>query len=590
MCSILGYSGKDNAASILVDGLKLMEYRGYDSVGVATIKDEKILISKGVGKVAEVNQRLGLEKMEGSVGIGHTRWATHGGVTDGNAHPHSTCKGDIAVVHNGIIENYRELKDELVRLGHSFRSQTDSEVIAHFLEEKFSKGVSVKETVVEACKKLRGSYAFVAAFKDGTMAAARWEEPLIIGISLKGTFISSDVLGFLKFTDKAIFLDNGDIAVIENNNIALYDVGGNPVSRPVTPVAWELGAASKGEYGHHTLKEINEQTRTTINRISSRHKLDEFCKIISQAEHVFLTGSGSSNHVALLARRIFARFAKIQTSVIVSSEFQYEFDFITPNSVLVAISQSGESADVLNSVKKAREMGAKILSIVNVTTSSLARMSDAIVSIECGPEIGVAATKSFTGQLAAIYAIANQFTKSLQNHDIIGNLDELARALDKALSSYHNLGKIVELTSNANNIYLLGRSMHYPIALEGALKLKELAYIHAEGLAAGELKHGPLALMDKNALVLVLNPTDNTYEEMLHNIHEIKARGATVIGVSDSNSELYDHWIELPKIREQHLYPLIEVIPLQILAYLVAVSRKVDPDYPRNLAKSVTVK
>ncbi|HEX7031624.1 MAG TPA: glutamine--fructose-6-phosphate transaminase (isomerizing) [Nitrososphaera sp.] len=590
MCSILGYSGKDNAASVLVDGLKLMEYRGYDSVGVATIKDEKILISKGVGKVAEVNQRLGLEKMEGSIGIGHTRWATHGGVTDGNAHPHSTCQGDIAVVHNGIIENYQELKDELIKQGHSFKSQTDSEVIAHLLEAKYSKGLSIKEAIVEACKKLRGSYAFVAAFKDGNMAAARWEEPLIIGISPKGIFISSDVLGFLKFTDKAIFLDNGDIAIIEDSNIALYDIGGNPVSRPVTPVAWELGAANKGEYEHHTLKEINEQARTTINKISSREGLDGFCKIISEAEHVFLTGSGSSHHVALLARRIFAKFARIQTSVIVSSEFQYEFDFITPNSVLVAISQSGESADVLNSVKKAKEMGAKILSIVNVTTSSLARMSDAIVAIECGPEIGVAATKSFTGHLAAIYAIVNQLAKSLQNHDIIGNLDELSSALEKALSSYHDLAKIAELTSNANNIYLLGRSMHYPIALEGALKLKELAYIHAEGLAAGELKHGPLALMDKNVLVLVLNPTDNTYEETLHNIHEIKARGATVIGVSDRNSELYDHWIELPQIKEQHLYPLIEVIPLQILAYLVAVSRKVDPDYPRNLAKSVTVK
>ncbi len=590
MCSILGYSGKDNAASILVDGLKLMEYRGYDSVGVATIKDEKILISKGVGKVAEVNQRLGLEKMEGSIGIGHTRWATHGGVTDGNAHPHSTCQGDIAVVHNGIIENYQELKNELIMQGHSFRSQTDSEVIAHLLEAEYSKSLSIKDAIVGACKKLRGSYAFVAAFKHGAMAAARWEEPLIIGVSPKGLFISSDVLGFLKFTDNAIFLDNGDIAIIEDNNMSLYDTDGNPVSRPITPVAWELGAANKGKYEHHTLKEINEQARTTINKISSKNGLDGFCNIISQAEHVFLTGSGSSHHVALLAKSIFARFAKIHSSVIVSSEFQYEFDSITPNSVLIAISQSGESADVLNSVKKAKEMGAKILSIVNVTTSSLARMSDAIVAIECGPEIGVAATKSFTGQLATIYAIANQLAKGPRHHDIIGNLDELSSALDKALSSYHNLTNVVELTSSANNIYLLGRSMHYPIALEGALKLKELAYIHAEGLAAGELKHGPLALMDKNVLVLVLNPTDNTYEETLHNIHEIKARGATVIGVSDRNSDLYDHWIELPRIKEQHLYPLIEVIPLQILAYLVAVSRKVDPDYPRNLAKSVTVK
>lgn len=592
MCSILGYSGKDNAASILVDGLKLMEYRGYDSVGVATIKGDKILVSKGIGKVSEVNQRLGLDKMEGHRGIGHTRWATHGGVTDENAHPHSTCQNDIAVVHNGIVENYRELKEELVQKGHVFRSETDSEVIAHLLEAGYSAGLSIKEAIVETCKKLQGSYAFVAAFKDGVIAGVRREEPLIIGVSPKGFFVSSDVLGFLKFTDKAIFLDNGDIAVIEGNSLALYDASGNPVNRPVTNVAWELGAANKGKYAHHTLKEINEQAKTIPKAMSNQKGLAEFCETVLRAKHVFLTGSGSSYHVALLAKGIFARFAKIQANVIVSSEFQYEFDTIAPDSVLIAISQSGESADVLNSVRKAKEMGAKILSIVNITTSSLARMSDSSIGIECGPEIGVAATKSFTGQLAAVHSIATQLAvmRNGNGNNTTANLDILSLAIDKTLSSYHSLSGLVELISSVNNIYLLGRSIHYPIALEGALKLKELAYIHAEGLAAGELKHGPLALMDKNALVLVLNPTDNTYDETLHNIHEIKARGATVICVSNKNNDLYDHWIRLPEINETHFYPIVEVIPLQILAYLVAISKKVDPDYPRNLAKSVTVK
>jgi glucosamine--fructose-6-phosphate aminotransferase (isomerizing) len=381
--------------------------------------------------------------------------------------------------------------------------------------------------------------------------------------------------------------------VIEGDSLVLYDINGNPVNRSITSVAWELGAADKGKYSHYTLKEINEQ-RNTINKAMRNQNLPEFCQILSQAEHVFLTGSGSSHHVALLAKSILSKFAKIQADVIVSSEFQYESNSITPNSVILAISQSGESADVLQSVKKAREMGAKILSVVNVTTSSLARMSDSFIGIGCGPEIGVAATKSFTGQLSVVYAIADQLAKALRNNgssteSLIGEVDEITCAVDKSLSSYHNISEIVEMASSINDIYLLGRSMHYPIALEGALKLKELAYIHAEGLAAGELKHGPLALMDKNALVLVINPTDNTYEETLHNIHEIKARGATVIGISDKKHDIYDHWIELPHV-SKHLYPLVEVIPLQIMAYLVAVNKKVDPDYPRNLAKSVTVK
>ncbi|HVX03462.1 MAG TPA: glutamine--fructose-6-phosphate transaminase (isomerizing) [Nitrososphaera sp.] len=608
MCSILGYKGSKDAASLLVGGLKLMEYRGYDSVGIATLHDDKIDIAKGVGRVVEVSKNLAMESMHGTTGVGHTRWATHGGVTDTNAHPHLSCDGKIAVVHNGIIENYKELKEELVAAGHTFKSETDSEVIAHLFEVTRKGGSSssnddVRQAVLSVCGRLRGSYAFVAVFEDGTIAGARWEEPLIVGIADSEYFLSSDVLGFIKFTDRAVFLENGDIVVIDGKkNLQLYDVDGRAVSRAVSPIAWELGAADKGVYAHHTLKEINEQGRTITGAlIANRQKLGEFARMVSAAGHVYLTGSGTSSHAAMVGKQLFSKFGKIKSDVIISSEFQYALDMIDSGSVLIAISQSGESADVLQSVKNARQRGAKILSIVNVSTSSLARASDLYLDIGCGPEIGVAATKSFTAQLAVLYSIADQLSRQQQlpSGDNKGTTtmttilfqggDDIAHAIDKALALYPSVARVAEVLSTVNDIYLLGRFLHYPIALEGALKLKELAYVHAEGIAAGELKHGPLALMDKGTLVILINPTDNTFMDTLSNAHEMKARGATIVGVSDQNNELYDYWIQLPKVQDT-FYPLVEVIPLQILAYCMAVGKKVDPDYPRNLAKSVTVK
>lgn len=584
MCSILGYKGSKDAASLLVNGLKLMEYRGYDSVGIATLHDDRIDIVKGVGRVIEVNKSLSMESMRGTTGVGHTRWATHGGVTDKNAHPHTSCDGRVAVVHNGIIENYKELKEELVAAGHVFKSETDSEVIAHLFEG--AKG-DTRQVMLSVCSRLRGSYAFVAVFKDGTIAGARWEEPLIVGIADSEYFLSSDVLGFIKFTDRAVFLENGDIAVIDGGkNLQLYDVDGKPVSRAVSPIAWELGAADKGIYAHHTLKEINEQGRTITGALAAnKQKLQEFASIISAARHVYLTGSGTSSHAAMVGKQLLLKYAKIKSDVIISSEFQYALDMIDSGSLLIAISQSGESADVLQSVKNARQRGAKILSIVNVSTSSLARASDLFLEVGCGPEIGVAATKSFTAQLAVLYSIAGQLAESKETFQGIN----LASAIDKALALYPAVAHVAEVLGAANDIYLLGRFLHYPIALEGALKLKELVYVHAEGIAAGELKHGPLALMDKGTLVVLINPTDNTFSDTLANAHEMKARGATIVGLSDQNNELYDYWIQLPKVQDV-FYPIVEAIPLQILAYCMAVGKKVDPDYPRNLAKSVTVK
>jgi glucosamine--fructose-6-phosphate aminotransferase (isomerizing) len=573
VCSIIGYTGKLFAAPVLLQSLKRMEYRGYDSVGIATMNNSKILIRKGIGKVAEVAESLDLVHMPGQIGIGHTRWATHGGVTDKNAHPHSGCTDDIAVVHNGIIENYSTLKAELIRLGHNFKSQTDSEVIAHLLELNYSTYKDIKQAMIETCKKLSGTYAFVAVFEDGNISAARYDEPLIIGIVDSGSFISSDVLGFLEYTDKAIFLDNKDIVITNGKTLELFNFDGNSVTRPITQVAWELGASDKGKYAHHTLKEIHEQIQTIVEAGNQNNeRLQSFCDILANSKNVFITGSGTSYHSALIAKHIFSRFAKIRCETIMSSEFQYMLDSVDDKSVIIAISQSGETADVLQAVKIARQMGSKILSVVNIPTSSLARISDSFLSVNCGPEIGVAATKSFTGQLAVLYNIIDKMCNGCVG--ISSDKSEIIKAIQLVLDDEINISKIADTMEEVKDIYILGRSLHYPISLEGALKIKELAYIHAEGIAAGEI---------------VINPSDSTYNNTISSAYEIKARGATVVGISDKMDDVYDHFIKITKVRD-NLYPLVEVIPLQILAYYLALKKKADPDYPRNLAKSVTVR
>ncbi len=587
MCSIIGYKGKDFAAPILVNSLKRMEYRGYDSVGVATLDEGKLLVRKGTGKVAEVNNKLDMSHMSGHIGIGHTRWATHGGVTDKNAHPHAAGDNKIAVVHNGIIENYKELKAELIKEGYIFASETDSEVIAHLLHRYYIETESIKQSLIKTCKRLQGAYAFVAVFQDGTIGGARYEEPLIIGVAKEGYFVSSDVLGFLEHTDKAIFLDNGDITIVDNDKVEIFDFEGNPVNRPITQVAWELGDIDKGKYAHHTLKEIDEQKLSIIRAYNQEEeKIDEFCKILSAAKNVYIVGSGTSYHSALVAKHVLGRYAKIRVEAIMSSESKYILSSLDKDSVVIAISQSGETADVLDSVRLAKNQGTKILSIVNVTTSSLARMSDSFLGTNSGPEIGVAATKSFTAQLIIIYSIADKLSEGKLGLD----KEKLIHAVDRMLSNKSTVERLAQELKNHKDLYILGRFLHYPIALEGALKVKELAYVHAEGIAAGELKHGPLALMEKNTVVMILNPHDSTFNDTISNAHEIKARGATVVGISDSKEDVYDYWIPIPALSEEALYPIVEVIPLQLLAYYLAVGKNVDPDYPRNLAKSVTVR
>lgn len=586
MCSIIAYLGSKTAAPVLVNGLRRMEYRGYDSVGLATFSKKRILVKKGVGKVEEVNRSLALEKMNGFVGIGHTRWATHGGVTDKNAHPHKNCHNDIAIVHNGIIDNYDHLRKQLEKKGHKFRSETDSEVIAHLLGESLTKNKDLRKAMLDVTRKLKGAYAFVAVFDDGKLAGARYDEPLIVGIAKDGSYVSSDVLGFIEHTDQAVFLDNNEIVILDEQGPSFYNSKGK-VKKRVTQVAWELVDADKGRFAHYTVKEINEQKHTIVRNLSvKRSDLQKFVRLIRSSKNLVITGSGSSYHAAMVAKQLFAKYGKIPCEAVLSSEFPSDYG-LGRGSVIMALSQSGETADLLQAIKTARlsKVKPRLLSLVNVTTSSLARVSDAFLGLSCGPEIGVAATKSFTAQLSLIYRIADE----LSNSKIHLDEREISRAVGTVLNDAKRISALAEKIKHINNIYVLGRGLHFPIALETALKLKELVYVHAEGIPAGELKHGPLALMDEHTVIIMLNPKDDTYKDTLSSVHEIKARGAAVVGVSDVHSSAYDEWIKIPKV-SPFLYPIIEVIPLQLLAYYTALKRESNPDYPRNLAKSVTVK
>ncbi len=586
MCSIIGYYGDSSAAPILVKGLKRMEYRGYDSVGVATKFENKIEVKKGIGKVSEVNKTFQLDKLPGKIGIGHTRWATHGKVTDSNAHPHPSNSGKIAIVHNGIIENFQELKKKLEEDGYTFKSETDSEVIANLIQQNFEQTSDVKETIGKTVSKLKGHFAFVAMFENGVLAAARYHEPMIIGVGKKEYFLSSDVLGFIEQTDDAIYIDNGNFVLLDSSGIQIYDFEGSPVKHQITKVSKEFADAYKGDYAHFTLKEISEQPDTILNAgKNTTEAIEQATDFIRHAKTLYITGSGTSYNAALVAKYMMSKYAKIKLETIISSELITLPDSIEPNSILIAISQSGESADVLEAVNIAKKSNAKILSIVNMLTSSLVQESSLVMGMNCGPEIGVAATKSFTSQLAILY----QITESLCDGCIGIDFKKVSQDISKILSDHSSIQKIAKKLKDVSDIYILGRGIHYPIASEAALKLKELTYIHAEGIPGGELKHGPLALMDSNVYVIIINPNDSTYNDTITSASEIKARGAKIIGISDKNSDVYDFWIEIPSV-EEPIFPIIEIIPIQLLAYYSAIEKDTDPDYPRNLAKSVTVK
>ncbi len=602
MCSIIGYSGDTTAAQVIVKGLKRMEYRGYDSVGVATESEYKIKLRKGTGKVDEVNAQMHLDALPGKVGIGHTRWATHGTVTNFNAHPHKSNSGSIAIVHNGIVDNFEETKKRLQEDGYSFKSDTDSEVIANIIQKHYEKTNNIKETMIKTVSEIKGHYAFVAIFENGELAAARLHEPLIVGVGKDEHFLSSDVLGFIEHTDDAIYMENGTFVILDKDNFQILDFDGKDVKYEITKISKEFGDASKGKYAHFTLKEIYEQHETILRagggndedgketRDKTQDVIRRASAYIKDAKNTYVTGSGTSYNSALIAKQILSNYAKIKIEPIIASELQFSADSIDTNSTVIAISQSGESADVLEAVKIAKQANCKVIAIVNQSTSSLANQADLVIDMNCGPEIGVAATKSFTAQLVIIYKIAQVLT----DNDISINWNEISRLVSKVLHNSANIKGIAKELKNISDIYVLGRGINYPIAIEAALKLKELTYIHAEGIPGGELKHGPLALMDSNVFVITINPDDSTYSDMLTSAREIKARGAKIIGVSDIPSDVYDFWIEIPvsgkKETDVAAYPISEIILIQLLSYYAAIEKDTDPDYPRNLAKSVTVK
>jgi glucosamine--fructose-6-phosphate aminotransferase (isomerizing) len=562
-----------------------MEYRGYDSAGVATLASGGIAVRKGVGRVDEVNRRYHLDELPGSVGIGHTRWATHGGVTEANAHPHLSSAGRIALVHNGIVENYVELREMLTERGFRFRSETDSEAIANLLEWHHSRTGDARAALRATVSELTGNFAFAALFPDGTLGAARFHEPLIVGIGPAGYYVASDILGFVDRTDRVLYLGNRELVTIGRRGIFVCDFDGRPVRHDVVRVAEEVANAGKGDYVHHTLKEIFEQPLTIPRAGRGPSALAEASAALSRARRVYITGSGSSFNAALVGKYLLSKHAGIAAETLISSEMKFSPVRMDGETVVMAISQSGESADILEAVNIARERGATIVSVVNVMGSSLAQLSSVAVGLDCGPEIGVAATKSFSAQLAVLYGIAGALSEGSAGT----SLAEAPERVSEVLRGHLKIKELADKLAGISDVYVLGRGIHYAIAAEASLKLKELAYVHAEALHGGELKHGPLALLDSESRVIILNPSDSTYRDVLASAHEVKARGAKVIGISDRPSEIYDDWIEIPSTPED-LFPLVELIPTQLLAYYLAVRRNENPDYPRNLAKSVTVK
>jgi glucosamine--fructose-6-phosphate aminotransferase (isomerizing) len=590
MCGIVGCIGLGAAAPEVLRLLKKLEYRGYDSAGVATIDDNNLFIKKGVGKLDEVQNMYDIDKLPGKVGIGHVRWATHGGVNSENSHPHYDCNHQIAVVHNGIIENYQLLR---ARLGtkHTFTSETDTEVVPHLIEEYMERGYSLEKAVLNTVKQLDGSYAMliVSAKEPGKIVAVRNNSPLVVGMTENGKFVASDGLCFLDQTQNLAFLEDGDGAVITEDSISFFDYDGQPKEKGFTRVDWQWDDTSKLGFDHYMIKEIYEEPRSIRKALVQDRSLIQSIAIdILRARQVILTASGSSRYAALVGRYLFSKMTGKLCEVVMGSEFGYFSDSIDKNTLVIAISQSGETADVIQGVREAKDRGATILSLVNTKGSSLARMSDKVLYLNCGPEIAVAATKSFTSQLTLFYMLS---------FAMINQLDEVTRTLESISSRIEEILKyngkelpnLADQMKNCPDFYLIARGINYAIATEGALKLKEVSYIHAEGMPAGELKHGTLSLIEENTPVVAICPHDYTFNETLSNIYEAKARGAFIIGVSDSPNLLFDFWIGIINI-DEIFYPLVAVVPLQLLAYHVAIARGLDPDKPRNLAKSVTVK
>ncbi|MCU1291379.1 MAG: glutamine--fructose-6-phosphate transaminase [Bryobacterales bacterium] len=618
MCGIVGYIGARDAVPLIVDGLRKLEYRGYDSAGVAVLSDAKCLeVRRAPGKLRNLEEAIRAKPVSGHYGIGHTRWATHGRPTEENAHPHCDCKGEIVVVHNGIVENYQVLRKQLTAEGHTFKTETDTEVIAHLVEKYLTENGRLEDAVRCALKLVQGVFAIgvISSSDPSKIVAARSGPPVVVGLGDGEFFVASDVPAILSHTRDMFFLDDGDMAVLTPSGVRLTDLNGKTVSRPVSRILWDPIMAEKGGFKHFMLKEIFEQPRaikdTMLGRIgleSGRVFLDEVS--ITEAEfrqfqQVKIVACGTSWHAGLAGTFIIERLARLPVEVDYGSEFRYRDPIIQPNTLTIVISQSGETADTLAAQREAKAKGSKSLAICNVVGSMITREAAGTLLTHAGPEIGVASTKAFTSQITALVILGmylGQVRGTLNSKQSCGMVEELALIpgkLEQVLSNTEVYEELVKHLFRAQDFLYLGRGIHFPIALEGALKLKEISYIHAEGYPAGEMKHGPNALIDESLPVVVLATRDPLseesqvhYEKTLSNIQEVKARGGIVVAVACEGDEevaaMADHVITIPVTREL-LLPLLEMVPLQLLAYHIAVRRGCDVDQPRNLAKSVTV-
>ena len=596
MCGIIGYIGEKKSVPILLNGLKRLEYRGYDSAGICVINNGLSVIKKK-GKITELESDPGINNTGGNIGIAHTRWATHGEPNEINAHPHLDCNREIAIVHNGIIENYSVLKKLLKKEGHNIISETDSEIIAHLIE-KFYSG-DIRTAVMKTLKIIEGTFGLAVIHKnENKIIAARKGSPLIIGVGENEMFIASDVPAILDYTKRVIYLKDNEIAEITTNDYSIRNLNGDVVDGRIHEIKWTIEQIEKGNFDHFMLKEIFEQPETIENALKGRLKRGRIKLSLNldfnQINKIVLVACGTSWHSGLIGKYLIEKIAGVPVEVDYASEFRYRNPLINENDLVIAISQSGETADTLAAIKEAKTRNAKTMGIVNAVGSTITREVDCGIYLHAGPEIGVASTKAFTSQVIVLLLLAlyiKQERGSEIDKEILFELENISEKIKRLLEKKDEIKKIAENFKNSSNFLYLGRGINFPVALEGALKLKEISYIHAEGYPAAEMKHGPIALIDKNMPVVFIATKDNLSNKILSNMQEVKARNGKIIAIVNKNDDinnLADYFIEVPETINE-LSPIINVIALQLIAYYIADSKNIDVDKPRNLAKSVTV-
>ena len=605
MCGIVGYTGKELALTPVLEGLRKLEYRGYDSAGIALITNagEKLWIEKRAGKLGNLEEILGDKVPNSHSGIGHTRWATHGGPTDENAHPHLDNEGKLAVIHNGIIENYLELRQQLEKAGHVFSSETDSESVAHLLSDSRKKhDGDLAAAMRDVCKQLRGSFTLLAIHSDepGRIVGARRNSPLVVGVGSGENFLASDVSAFISYTKRALELGQDEVADITAESIVITDLSGKVLPHNEYEISWDASAAERGGFEHFMLKEIFEQPKaiadTLLGRISGLESDVTKGLDLTDIEKVVIVACGTAYHAGLVGKYAIEKWADIAVDVELASEYRYREPSVNKKTLLIPISQSGETMDTLMALRYAKEKGAKVFAVCNTNGSTIPRESDAVLYTHAGPEIAVASTKAFETQLIAMYLIGLHLGRIRGTisaeliSEIESELSELPAKVEQILETVEPLRELTREFSNANSMLFLGRHVGFPTALEGALKLKELAYMHAEGFAGGELKHGPIALIETGTPVVAIMPAAGSLlaNKMASNIQEVKARGAVIIAIADSPIAAANHLVRIPTTHE-FLQPVLSVVPLQVIAYEMAIARGNDVDQPRNLAKSVTV-